>query len=113
MDRTKFACLCLLASAFVLAGLLIARLPHVIPVANAALLDDNDKSGFTLFTLPARSNAETLFVLDQPDERLLIYEIDPTVRPPNGAFNLRQQVDLTKFFTGSGTNPGGRQRPHP
>ena len=78
MDRTKLACFSLLASAFVLAALLIVRLPAILPVAQATMVDDQDR--FTVMTVQTRATQESLFVIDQANEKLLVYDLDATPR---------------------------------
>ena len=75
MNRTRFACYSLLASAFVLAGILLVRLDtHLTRVAFA---DQSVTSGdFTIMTARTKNDDEALFVLDNINARLLIIKTE-------------------------------------
>jgi hypothetical protein len=98
MDRTKLACFSLLASAFVLAALLIVRLPAILPAAQATMVDDQDR--FTVMTVQTRATQESLFVIDQVNEKLLVYDLDTTKAGPGqaGALLLFGPIDLRARF---------------
>jgi ABC-type oligopeptide transport system substrate-binding subunit len=110
MDRTKLACFSLLASAFVLAALLIVRLPGILPKAQATMVDDQDR--FAVMTVQTRNNQESLFVIDQVNEKLLVYDVNGSKAGPGqaGALDLVYGADLRSIFNGGG--PGGGLRPH-
>ncbi|MBI1336002.1 MAG: hypothetical protein GC164_03465 [Phycisphaera sp.] len=75
MTRIETACCCLLASAFVLSGLLLASLSgRLTPQAHAELVVNRDN--FTILTARTSQNAESLFVLDNMSEKLLVYKTD-------------------------------------
>ena len=105
MDRMKLACLCLTASAFVLAGLLVTRMPNLVPKAQAAMIED--KSRFTMLTAQAKAGDEVLFVIDQLNEALLIYIIDPAAGR-GGKQVLDKKLNLDQLFGAqAGAAPGG------
>lgn len=78
MNRTQTACFCLLASAFVLAAILIVRVDQQA-APNAAQADMViAQPAFTMMTATTRANAEgegeeSLFVLDNSRGILLVY----------------------------------------
>lgn len=74
IDHTRLACYALIASAFVLAGLLAVSLGRMEPTADAELVIARDN--FTLMTAQTRSGVESLFVLDNQSGRLYIYDLD-------------------------------------
>ena len=74
MNRTETACYSLIASAFLLAGLLIVQVSSTPNTADASLVIARDN--FTLMTAKTRSNEESLFVLNNSTSRLLIYSLD-------------------------------------
>ena len=105
MTRTQMACHCLIASAFVLVGLLVVNAaPRLASEAEASLVIARDN--FTLLTAKTRSDEEALFLLDNTTQRLLIYRL-----------NLRRnQVelvgggDLRQIFRGAGTGGNSDDR---
>jgi hypothetical protein len=110
MDRMKLSFFSLLASAFVLAGLLVVRMPRVLPTAQATMVDDQDR--FSLMTAITRTNQESLFVIDQANEKLLVYDMNPAGAGPNtvGVLDFQTALDLrTAFNTGGG---GGGYQMH-
>jgi hypothetical protein len=75
MNRIQYACFALIASAFVLAGLLLVQLNgRMIQSAHAgtAILRDN----LTVVTAQSRDGEDALFVLDSISERLMIYRLE-------------------------------------
>ena len=107
MNRTQLACLCLLASAFVLAALLIVRLPRLTPSAQAGLVDD--KGRFNIMTVQTRATQESLLVIDQVNEKLLVYDIVQGRGAPGtfGRLNLLAVIDLPRDVFPSVNIPGG------
>lgn len=73
MKPIAIACYSLIASAFVLAGLLIVQLDARME-AQASMVIARDN--FTVLTARTRNNEESLFVLDNAAQRLLIYRVD-------------------------------------
>jgi len=75
MGRTQLACYSLMASAFVLGGLLIMNRPGPLaPTAQAEMVVHKDT--LTMLTARTRPDEEALFILDSLNEMLLIYRID-------------------------------------
>lgn len=100
MDSTRFACSALVASAFVLAGLLAVSLGRMESTADADMVIARDN--FTLMTAQTRSGVESLFVLDNQSGRLYVYDADREGNLVPGAV-----ADLGQFFSRISTTPGG------
>jgi len=93
MDRIDLARYSLIASAFVLAGLLIVNLPdRVVPTAHAELVIN--KENLTLMTAKTRPGEEALFVLDGSRGKLLIYRLDVGRKQ----LELSGSADLAQLF---------------
>ncbi len=109
MNRIQLACYGLIASAFVLTAILLVQLDaRFTSEADAALVIAREN--FTLLTARTRQNEEALFVLDNANERLLIYRLDLGKQAllPAGAFSL---PTLFQNAASGGTgNRGARQR---
>lgn len=104
MNRTALACYSLLASAFVLAGILVAQLPRpLIPSAQASMLVN--KETLTLMTARTRPDEEALFILDGLKGKLLIYRLDLGKKQ----LELSGSADLAHVFRG-GRNDEHRDR---
>ena len=104
MNRIQTACYCLIASAFVLGGLLVANLGDQFEnKANAELVIAREN--FTMLTARTRTDEEALFVLDNVSSRLLIYRLDIGRR----RIEVAGAVDLRTIFGGGGGggNTGG------
>jgi hypothetical protein len=108
MNRIQFACYCLIASAFVLGGLLLVTAQQRLPTAEAALVVHRDT--FTMLTSQARQGDDALFVLDSVNEKLLIYSI--RLSGTRGRMSLVQVADLGSFFASLGDG-GGKGLPRP
>lgn len=106
MTRIQTACYALLASAFVLAGMLLVQLPSMSNTAEASLVIS--RNNFTLLTAKTRSNEESLFVINNATDRLLIYTLDLGRKriELSGTANL---ADLFSAGRGGG-NDNGRGR---
>ncbi len=103
MTRTQLACYSLMASAFLLAGLLIVNLPdRLAPQANAAMVLNKDT--LTLLTARTRSDEEALFVLDSLNAKLLIYRLDIGKKQ----IELAGTADLTQLFETNQEDSGKR-----
>jgi hypothetical protein len=72
MNRMQMACLSLIASAFVLAGLLAVQVSQ--PTARGEMVIDREN--FALMTTQTRPDEEALFVLDNSSGSLLIYRMN-------------------------------------
>lgn len=106
MNRIQIASLALLASAFVLAGLLVVSLSSRLPAAQAGQIITRDS--FTFLTAKTRNNDESLFVIDSVNEKLLVY--NTTLRSKNSRIELVGVQDLSRLFD-TGTPAGGGKRP--
>ena len=112
MDRTKLACFGLLASAFVLAALLIVRLPAVLPAAQAHMVDDKDR--FSIMTAQTRAGQESLFVIDELNEKLMVYDLDSGRGGAGVAGSLQlmgSPLDLGRIFGNATVGGPARLRP--
>jgi hypothetical protein len=76
MRRIELACYALMACALVLAGLLVTRWQErsLLPQAQAEMVVTRDN--FTAMTARTRNNEESLFVLENNSQRLLIYSLN-------------------------------------
>lgn len=103
MNRIQTACICLLASAFLLTGILVARLDSVTG-QNAATADQviAQPQSFSLMTARTRGEDESLFVLDSTSGKLVIYS--PNVGQQR--LEVVRAFDLTELF--GGQPDGGR-----
>ncbi len=98
MSRIQLACCCLIASAFALTGLLITSWPmSVTPQAQAGVV--LNKETLTLLTAQTRRDEEALFILDNLNEKLLIYRLNLAKRQ----LELAGAADLPKLFSEGGT----------
>lgn len=103
MNRTQAACYSLIASMFVLAGLLIVNVSgRLTPSAHADMIIG--KESLTLLTASTRSGEEALFVLDSINEKLMIYRLDISKKQ----LELAGGADLRQLFQ-SGNEGRGRQ----
>lgn len=108
MQPIQIACYSLVASAFLLAGLLVFSLGGQLEnEANANLVISRDT--FTLMTAQTRQGEEALFVLDNKSARLLIYRLE--MRGRGGRLNLVKNVDLMdRSFFGSSDDDSRNSR---
>lgn len=106
MNQTQLACYSLLASAFVLAALLLVRIEDRFAVpAHAGEVVSRD--AFTLLTARTEQDEESLFIIDNTTQRMLIYRADVGRRRIELAV---PPVDLSDLFNlaGGPGGPGGR-----
>lgn len=104
MNRIQLACYCLLASAFVLAALLVVNLDgQLASPAHAAMAVQTNNA--TFITAQTREGEEALFVLDNLNNRLLIY----TTNVGRGQIELVGGISLNQLFRG-GNAPAPQQR---
>jgi len=74
MNRTQLACYGLIASAFVLAGLIVFQTPAALEsAAEAGLVVQQDDVTLITAQMPAKGNSEVLYVLDTRSEQLMVY----------------------------------------
>ncbi len=109
MNRIQVACFSLIASAFILTGLLITQLgSHGLEsTANAEMV--LAQRNFTIMTAETRQDEEALFIMDNSSGSLLIYTLDLT----QGRLELNRAIDMNRVFAGGergtsrGTTRGG------
>ena len=102
MTRIEVACYALLASAFVLAATLLVSLDARWEAeARASLVIARDN--FTLLTAKTREVEEALFVLDNANQRLLIYRLDLGRKQ----LQLARASDVTQLFQQGGAGRSG------
>lgn len=100
MTAIQKACYILTASAVVLAALLLAAVQErFIPAAQATPLIVSRES-LTMMTARTRVNQESLFVLDNASQKLLIYDLDVAKQ----RMNLAGFIELGQLFA---ANTGG------
>lgn len=76
MNRTQTACFMLMASAFVLTGVLLVQVGNrLTPEAHAEMV--LKAGGISMMTAITREGEESLFLLDDASQRLLVYTSDP------------------------------------
>jgi len=100
MSRIQLACYSLVASAFILAGLLVAQ--HDQQKASGAMVIDRED--FALMTTQTRPNEEALFVIDNSTGYLLIYRVG------SGQVQLAWAGNLNRFFGGGGQQQQQQQQ---
>lgn len=104
MTRIETACFGLIASAFILAGILIVQISAMPNTAEASLVITRDN--FTLLTARTRNGEESLFVVNNNTSRMLIYTLDIARK----RIVLSGGADLTEVFSrGSGDDDGERR----
>jgi len=103
MKRIELTCYCLLASAFVLAGLLMVQLQNrsVLPAANAEMV--LTRGNLTLMTAQTRPNEEAVFVLENSTSTLLVYKIDANRK----RIDLARKAELTPWLRAAHGQSGG------
>lgn len=98
---TQLACYALIASAFVLSGLLVIQLQPQPSEAEAGMvIKDNN---FSVLTARTADDEEALFVLDNTSQRVLIYTQDIARK----RLELVGQADLGRMFGAAGGGGGG------
>ena len=103
MKPIQVAACCLIFSAVVLAGLLVARLSQrAANEVHAEMVISRDQ--FTMLTAQTRSGEESLFILDNASGTLLVYKLNVArdIIEPLGGLRLEQ------LFGGGGGGRGGR-----
>jgi hypothetical protein len=101
MTRTETACYGLIASAFILAGMLLVQLSSMPNNAEAALVIARDN--FTLLTAKTRTDEESLFIINNFTDRLLVYKLDLA----HNRLDLAGGADLSGIFATRGGTTGG------
>lgn len=106
MTRIHTACYGLIASAFVLAGLLVADLGRQGgSQAHADMVIA--RPTFAMLTAQTRTDEESLFLLDNASGALLVYRLDVS----DDQIELANAVDLGRIFgvADGAPEPGGRE----
>jgi len=106
MKRIELASYTLLASAFVLGAVLIMQLKHhaMLQTANATMVVNS--GAITAMTARTRSNEESLFILENTTQQLLIYQTNLTRK----RLELAWRQDLRTLF-GSGRSTSTTRTP--
>ena len=104
MKRIETACYALIASAFLLAGLLVFNLGREENAAYGSLIIARDN--FSLMTSRTSSGEEALFVLDNASGRLFVYTLDIGRK----RLELAGGEDLRQIFAQAGAPSGGESR---
>ncbi|MCX5658287.1 MAG: hypothetical protein NTW19_01025 [Planctomycetota bacterium] len=109
MNSTQKACCILMASAFVLAALLLVTLQERFTARAEASPLIIARENITAMTAKTRINQESLLVLDNASQKLLIYDLDVAKQ----RMNLIGETDLSKLFAppGGGAGPGRATQP--
>lgn len=117
MNRIQLACLSLIASAFLMAGLLVVQLG-----SNGQSIGLNSpaygsgqviaRDNFTLLTARTRENEDSLFVLESTVGRLLVYRLDATRNRLEvaGGANLADVFQIPRGGNDEDEAPGRRGR---
>lgn len=90
MNRTELACYGLIASAFILGGLVLIQADRIIPSNEAYAEMVVNKDNLTLMTTEVAPNREMVYILDNRSEQLLAYELDPNKK----TVELRAKLDV-------------------
>ncbi|MFA9478553.1 hypothetical protein ACERK3_09620 [Phycisphaerales bacterium AB-hyl4] len=110
MTRIQLACFSLVASAFLLAGLLVVQLGdrHDAGLTSQAYGGQViARENFTLLTARARTEEEALFVLENSSAMLLVYRLDTG----RNELVLAAAQDMNQIFQeGAGGNGGDQNR---
>jgi len=108
MKNTQLACYALLASAFILGGLLVFSISGQLESeADARMVISRD--AFTLMTAKTRDQEEALWVLDNRAAVVLIYRMELR-GADSGRLELAAGINLRspELFGGGGEAGGGR-----
>jgi hypothetical protein len=111
MNRIQLACYSLIASAFVLAALLMVQTQHrqiaIEQQADASMVINRDT--FTIMTAITKDNEEALFVLDNQSQRLMVFKLDLE----KSAVRLLKDgvVNLNTIFNGTEKADTGKAAP--
>lgn len=96
LTQTHLICYSLIASACLLAAALVVQMDEkqILPTAEADLVISAEN--LTFLTTQTQPNEESLFVLDNVNEKLLIYSLDINRK----RLELVGSEDLKKLFAG-------------
>ena len=104
MTRIQVACYSLLASAFILGGVLVSQVgDRAVPRAEAEMVIAQQQ--FTLMTGLTRNDEEALFVLDGRSQQLLVYR----VKQRGGSWRMEPAgvMPMSQLFGGGRGGRGG------
>lgn len=106
MNRIQMACYALMASAFILAGLLLVRVQDTQFLPSAQADQVITRGNLTILSAKSRVDEEAIFVLDNISQRLLIYKV--RLIGNQGRIELARRLDMEQLFTGGGAGAGGQ-----
>ncbi len=113
MKPIEVACYCLIASAFMLGGLLFSNIRGSLLEQEAKADMVVSRENFTVMTARTRANEEAVFVLNNITNRLLIYRMNVA----RNELELVANEDISRQFGlagggggGGGTRPGRQPR---
>ena len=109
MKRYTLACMCLIASAFVLTGMIVVQLSNRLPQAQAGLVIKS--GGLNMLTAKTAQDQESVFIIDSANNALLIYQTEAG----QGDLQLLHTEDLGRLFNlqaqnATSTGPSRRSR---
>lgn len=96
MTKIQTACYCLLASAFVLTGVLIVQVDKTSAPKTAQADQVIAQSQFSLMTASTRGEEESLFILDNRQGTLVVYK--PNI--PRAQLEVVAVVSMQELFGG-------------
>ena len=105
MKNIEIACYALIASAFILAGLLMFNMRHALEQQAKADLVVN-RQNFTVMTALTKDGEESVFVLDNVTSRLLVYSLNVQRK----SLELVANEDISRQFGFNDNKPGGTRR---
>lgn len=94
MTRIQVACCCLIASAFVLGGLVFVQVGERLPQNEAQAEMVVQKDHLTMLTTQFQGDSEMVYVLDGRQELLLAYILEPN----RGDIELMGRLNLARVF---------------
>ena len=105
MTRIQLACYGLIGTACILMALLVVQIQHsrILPGAYADQV--LTRGTMTVMTARTDNTEESLFVLDNISQRLLIYRV--TLLGRRGRIDLSDSVPLQQLFAGAPAGGGG------
>ena len=102
MNRTQLGCYTLLASAFVLAAMILMQASRLIDDRAHAEMVVN-KDSVTMITTQFQTDSEILYILDSRSGRLFAYMLDPNTQ----VIQPMSTMDLGREFGAAGGGAGG------
>lgn len=108
MTRTQLACLCLVASAFMLGAMVLSELGDKLPQNEARAEMVVSKDSLTMLTTQYQADSELVYVLDNQQDLLLAYMIN------RNNIELLGRLNLSRIFrreAEGGQQPNQGRRP--